>query len=333
MSNFTDLKYINVLSSRLLKFRQTGASLWTFRCPLCGDSHKNPNKTRGYIYQRAGEYHFKCQNCGKAYPFFKFLQMVDSELYSEYQMEKFFRPTEAKEEQAIIPKPVFYDSKLFEALPSIASLDDFVQYKRYVLDRLIPEAYWSRMFICDNFKAFTNKVLPGKFRDTSMDETRLLIPFYDEKKKVIAFTGRSFNPKSQLRYININLDESRPKIFGLDRWKKDQPTPVVEGPIDSMFLSNCIASAGGDLVSVIKEYDKSKFTIVYDNEPFSKTTKEKIKKAIENGYKVCIWPNNIKFKDINLMVLKGMKVLDIEKIIRDNTFSGLEAQIKLTFWK
>ena len=108
---------------------------------------------------------------------------------------------------------------------------------------------------------------------------------------------------------------------------------VVEGPIDSLFLNNCIASAGGDLISAIRDYDKSNFIIVYDNEPKSKTTREKIKKTIEAGYRVCIWPNNLKFKDINKMVQEGMKVVDIERIIRENTFSGLEAQIKLTFWR
>ena len=201
------------------------------------------------------------------------------------------------------------------------------------MSRQIPKEHWDRMFICPQFKAFTNKIIPGKFENEKMDETRLLIPFYDERKKIIAYTGRSFKPKTQMRYINIVLDETRPKIYGLDRWDKNKETLVVEGPIDSLFLNNCIASAGGDLISAIRDYDKSNFIIVYDNEPKSKTTREKIKKTIEAGYRVCIWPNNLKFKDINKMVQEGMKVVDIERIIRENTFSGLEAQIKLTFWR
>jgi len=45
---------------------------------------------------------------------------------------------------------------------------------------------------------------------------------------------------------------------------------------------------------------------------------------------VVIWPKGLKEKDINDMVLAG---LDPSAIIKSNTFSGLEAKIKLTDWK
>ena len=34
------------------------------------------------------------------------------------------------------------------------------------------------------------------------------------------------------------------KIFGLNRIDKSKPIYVVEGPIDSLFLDNCVAVAG-----------------------------------------------------------------------------------------
>ena len=329
--NFVDGKYISLLSGSLLKFKQKN-NVYNFRCPICGDSKKNKAKSRGYIYEKNGCYHFKCQNCGVALPFPKFLKEVNPALYEDYQMETFFKK---KEDTLVVPetkKPSHYNVEVFSELISIANLEETSPYKSYVVGRLIPEKFYDKLFVTEEFKHFTNKLIPGKFVET-MDEPRLVIPFFDENKQVIAYAGRSFKKFTQLRYINITLNENKPKLFGIDRWNKNEETVVVEGPLDSLFLNNCIASAGGDLTSVIRDYDKSKFIICYDNEPNSKTTRDKILKVIRQGYRVVIWPNNIKFKDINKMVLEGMKPLDIERIIRENTYSGLESELKFSFWR
>ena len=45
---------------------------------------------------------------------------------------------------------------------------------------------------------------------------------------------------------------------------------------------------------------------------------------------VCLWPSNIKEKDINEMVLAG---LNPEEIIMENSYYGLEAVLKIKDWK
>ena len=110
-------------------------------------------------------------------------------------------------------------------------------------------------------------------------------------------------------------------------------TPVLEGPIDSMFVPNSIATAGGDLVSSVRTLDKSKLVIVYDNEKYSKETIKKMQKAIMNGYKICIWPDNFEHKDINDAVIAGLSSEFIEHIIKTNTFQDLKAQLRLNQWK
>ena len=42
MCAYIDVKYINMCSSLLEKFKQKTSSLWNFRCPYCGDSKKYP---------------------------------------------------------------------------------------------------------------------------------------------------------------------------------------------------------------------------------------------------------------------------------------------------
>ena len=331
MSDYIDLNYINNLSSRLLKFKRVSNTAYSFRCPLCGDSQKNKNKARGYIYEHGGYYSFKCHNCGESMTFPKFLETIDPGLYAEYRMDK-YRNNHDEDRVEIVHAAPIYDTKIFETLVSVKDQENCL-YRQYVLDRKIPIEHLDKLFYTHEFKKFVNCIIPGKF-DESMDEPRLVIPFFDEHKKLIAFTGRSYKAKSKLRYIKITLKgEEQKTIYGLDRWDKNKETFVVEGPLDSLFLTNCIATAGGDLMSAIRDYDKEKFVIVYDNEPWSKTTRDKINKSIDHGYKVCIWPNNVKEKDINAMILAGRNSLDIENLIRYNSFLGLKAQIKLTFWK
>jgi len=39
-STYIDVKYINLCSSVLERFKQKTTNLWNFRCPICGDSKR-----------------------------------------------------------------------------------------------------------------------------------------------------------------------------------------------------------------------------------------------------------------------------------------------------
>ena len=62
-------------------------------------------------------------------------------------------------------------------------------------------------------------------------------------------SARLFDPDG-LRYITIMFEEV-PKIFGLDTVNFQEKYYVVEGALDSMFLSNAVAMAGADGLSLI----------------------------------------------------------------------------------
>ena len=87
--DFIDVKYINLISIRLDKFKLIKSNLYNFRCPICGDSQKNKNKTRGYLYSVKNNTNFKCHNCGISVSFNNFLKKVDSNLHKQYTLEKF----------------------------------------------------------------------------------------------------------------------------------------------------------------------------------------------------------------------------------------------------
>ena len=94
-----------------------------------------------------------------------------------------------------------------------------------------------------------------------------------------------------------------------------------------MFLNNSLAVAGSDFVDL----PPCEATIIMDNEPRSKEIVNKMEQLIEKNYELVIWPDSITQKDINDTVLAGRQ--DIQTIIDNNTFSGLEARTKLSAWK
>ena len=84
-----DSKFIGLLSSRLEKFKRVKSNLYNFRCPICGDSKKNKNKTRGYLYSVKANTNFKCHNCGSSMSLNNLLKKLDPTLHKQYTLEKF----------------------------------------------------------------------------------------------------------------------------------------------------------------------------------------------------------------------------------------------------
>lgn len=331
-------KYIGLASSRLDKFKRKSSNLYNFRCPLCGDSEAHRNKARAYIYEKQSKPRFHCHNCNATMSVPNFIKSLDQSLYSEYVMEK-LRDEKAPEQvdlEAFVRKmkpPVFRVSSPLKNLKKVSQLTPNDPVKQFVAARQIPNPYHAKLFSCPNFKHYVNSLVPDKFDEESLkrDERRLLIPFIDSKGNMHAFQGRALGP-SKVKYITIVLDETTPKVYGLDTVNLDKKTYVVEGPIDSMFLSNSIATAGGDLVSALTGFDKKNLVIVYDNEPRSKETIKKLDKAILQGYNVCIFPENLVHKDINEMALAGLTSDFIKYIIDQNTHRDLSAMLALKKW-
>ena len=78
-----------MLSNQLHMFKHKGPELWNFRCPYCNDSTKSKSKTRGYIYNKNGRYVFYCHNCNSSRSLEQFLREQNSELYRDFNNERF----------------------------------------------------------------------------------------------------------------------------------------------------------------------------------------------------------------------------------------------------
>jgi len=332
MVDYVDLHYANMLSSRLERFkvRSTAPYKINFRCPVCGDSQKSKAKARGWLLEKDNTFHYFCHNCGTSQSFSYFLKSVDGLAYNDYVAEKYINKT--KEEKPTLEKTKFETPKFKEnplkTLKKISQLDPSHALKKYIEQRKIPTNQHYRLYYAPKFKTWVNSLVPNKFESTEKDEPRLVMPFIDKDGKVFGVSARGFNPNG-VRYITIMFDE-RPKIFGLDKVDTTKKYFVVEGAIDSMFLSNAIAMAGADgNMSGLENLENA--IIVFDNEPRNKEIHKRMERVIRLGHTICIWPANAPGKDINEMILNG--AVSVEEIILKNSYKGLEANLKLMSWR
>lgn len=332
--SWLETKYIGVLSVRLRNFKRKSGTLYNFSCPICGDSSKDQRKARAYIYEKKGKLLFHCHNgCGtRTIP--KFLKEVDEFIYNDFMLEKVMDDGGKKPDPVThYNKPKYIGDTELKRLRKISQLKQGHYAKDYVQSRLIPNKYHSKIFFAPKFMGWANSVVPGKFNEKALkhDGPALVIPFVNKDGRMHALQARYF--QGDLRYITIVLDESVPKLYGLDEYDKGNRSYTLEGPIDTMFLPNAVATAGGVEISTLKHLNLENNIIVFDNEPRSKETVSKIDKCIRHRLKVCIWPDGLHFKDVNDMVKGGFTPDQVREIIDRNTFSGLEAELRLNSWK
>ena len=332
---YVEIKYLNLLSTQLSKFKQKKPYLWNFRCPYCGDSQRNKNKARGFVFQLKGKLLYKCHNCQISVPVEKLIQDVNPELYKEYRMEKFTSPK--KQDMRKFNKRVstfgermndfqfeVLKRDILHDLTPLDNLNNSHPAKEYILNRKLPT---EALYYTEKFMEWTNSVKPDTFQEITQDEGRIIIPFKDKEGNVFGFQGRSLS-SSGLRYITVLLQEGQPKIFGLNSIDYDKTIYITEGPFDSLLLENAVAMAGADAAT--GGLVGSDIVFVYDNEPRNVQITTRILKHISDGESVVIWPSAIKEKDINDMYLAGHNV---QEVVSSCSYHGLTATLKFNDWR
>ena len=335
MSLYLDQKYLSLISNRLPLFAKKKDNLYNCRCILCGDSVKKVRKARGYFFPHKNSLMYKCHNCDASMFFSTFLKSMDESLYQQYSFENYAegKPlTAVAKEEIKFEQPVFKtkeETLLDKILDRLDTLPDDNEAVKFCLDRKIPREKFNRLYFIDNVKKVVQ--LNESYKELiKTEEPRLILPFFDDLGQLSGITCRALRGEA-LRYITVKVKEQTPLIFGVNEIDSSKPVYVVEGPIDSLFLDNAIAVASSALgkVKQLKTSDVE-YVMVFDNQPRNKELCAIMNKAISSDYKIVIWPQTIQEKDINDMVLANRNV---SKIIKENTFQGLEAKMKFIGWK
>jgi len=335
---YIDTKYAGYLGSRLRNFKQKNTYTWNYSCPVCGDSSKNKLKARGYIYRSKADLFCKCHNCGHSTNIGNLIKYVDPILYDEYVLERYkagaSKYTDHKDVTTIVPetKTVLLEDDILSPLKRLDLLDESHPAVQYVSSRQIPKESWNLLYFASKFKKFVNSVTP-KFQEPIVDEhPRMIIPMFTPAGKCFAFQGRAYGDEEP-KYYTIKVDETQEKIFGLDRVNYSKRIYIVEGPIDSLFLPNCLAVSGASFDTPTVRQLLANATIVMDNEPRNKDIVKQMGKYIEAGYSVCMYPDSVTEKDINDMILSGRSKQEILELINTNTFTGIEATLRYSTWR
>lgn len=328
-----DYKYIQLISSHLRNFRRKKDSLYNFSCPVCGDSQKNKHKARAYFIQKANQFYFHCHNCQLSLTLLNLLKRVSPALADQYQLERYRNGrNKPKAETKSAEKTVELPKLMSRNLICITQLPEDHYARQYVKSRKIPSEQLNRLYFTEDFGKLCNELFPNRYN--LKKEPRLVLPFFERDGKVMGLQGRSFTNKSKLRYLTVRANDEVTLIYGIEKLDLSQRVYIVEGPIDSLFISNSVAAATSDLERVYNYYKFHDSVLVFDNEPRNREVMNIMGKAIEHGRTVCIWPETIAEKDINdIIKINGVSPEYLLKLINENVYTGLKAKLKFSHWR
>ena len=336
MSLYIDKKFVALVAPKLDRFATKSEFLWNFRCPICGDSQKNKLKARGYLYRRKSDISFTCHNCHAGMSFGNFLKRLDPSLYTEYNLERW-----KNENSGNAPKPEFAELRVKPTfttnkkitIPSIDSLSPKHEAREYLNKRKIPPKLFSELYYAENFKDFVLDMIPD-YEKKLFEEKRIVIPFYDSAGILLGFQGRDFSVASKVKYITIKMAEECHKVYGLNKIDLSKKVYVFEGPFDSMFINNAIATMDATLYNVTFVLGNDvDYVFCYDNQPRNPDVCRVMSRTIDLGKKIFIWPKYIEGKDVNDVIMTGTTPSELQVIIDSNTFDGMRAKLEFEQWK
>lgn len=279
-----------------------------FRCPFCNDW-----KRRAYILKNnpkdKNRWVFTCFNgdCvgNNSMKATTLLKEKFPGLYDEYRKELFVTNRQNKvvlEHQTFIEELVQKPIDEKKDTKGFISIVDgkgklFDKAKEYCKYRLIPEDVWSKWFVS----------IDGRFQG------RLIIPFFDNDNKIYYYQGRSLSNQDP-KYLSRRIGERQ--IYNIYNIDKSHPVMITEGPIDSIFLDNAIATIGiKHSENIRKELEQLQQYYIFDNDVAGNKIANKY---LENGKYVFNW---FKFlKDNNLNNIKDI-----------NDYSMISGKTKILF--
>jgi hypothetical protein len=171
----------------------------------------------------------------------------------------------------------------------------------------------------------------------------LILPFYNEIGEIIFYQSRGLLRKdlfSKPKYLSkVNAERSLYGVQNID--SSLEHIFIFEGPIDSYFCKNGLATCGitensnrmftslqKDQLNKLNLYEK---IYVLDNQWLDKAALNKSIILSQNNEKVFIWPKELKkYKDFNEICVKLNRDIIKPEFILKNTYSGLKAKILLT---
>ena len=321
---------------------------WNFACPCCGDSSTDIRKKRGNLFLDSLSYH--CYNCGEHMGINSFLNRFDESLSNEDKIpvhelqqnsKKFERRTSSQQSSmsmSILERVAIPKSILFKSLGVVTPYkNEFAS--DYLKSRMIDIKLWKYFAYKPNTKELyilnitpSDRVIGYQIRQLDPNSkkaryiTKSLTKMYDDIfKRDISGIVEKLLLKEELgeKYINeedgienivFNLDKLS-GMFNIMNINLSQTITVMEGPIDSLAISNSIALQGASkkLNGFFDEVENVRY--IFDNDMTGKAMSITKLKDHKN---VFLWTmylkkihSDIQIKDINDLQKNNMLNLEL----------------------
>ncbi|MDX1532749.1 MAG: hypothetical protein R3230_00925 [Nitrosopumilaceae archaeon] len=255
------------------------------------------------------------------------------DLYDEYKKETLLSSfkKETKKQNTLLPdsttKPEFTGLSTLKNTVRCDKLDPNHPALKYLYSRKFNTNEIRRLLYTDDFKSVASQINEESSKKLLDNEPRIIIPFYDTESKIKLIQGRALK-ESKMKYITIKQHDDVDKIYGEENIDPSKIKYVVEGPLDSLFVNNCIATCDANLIRSDAD------VLIFDNQPRNKEVVSLMQQAINEGRSLVIWPNSPDSKqDINDMIKSGISKELLMQVIKQCTFSGIVAQLKFNQWK
>lgn len=348
MEYYVQLYYLRKIQGRLPHFKDKGHDVYNCRCVVCGDSHKDTTKARGYFFKKDNTLFYKCHNCGASMSFIAFLKEQFPADYQEMIYEEFSSSSYKKKELPKIKRQVRKPALQHQqaqvkplSLPfkTMAQMSESNPERQYLVKRGLSHAL-KLLYYIPNAKEYSKTIPRYQEKPCFLEDAAIGIPHWDKVKTALNFMQLRFINQPKIRYMTLQVteDENIHKIFGLERAviSEDKVLSVTEGAFDSLFVKNCIAISGITDWHSLKEYQplvKSVRFIIDNDFTKNKQVRKNLVQIINSGFEVVITPKSyIRYKDVNDLYLSGkfQSGGKLNDFLDENTFKGQEAILKLS---
>lgn len=306
-------------------------------CPICKEGNSWGKKKRFYyIPEKELAY---CHNCGYSKKVLTFITEVTNKSLHEIINEV----KEFDIEILPIEEPKEVKKVIDKSLPEdCINLSDISQIEYYKDNAVVKTA----LQLIKDRKLDKGINKPKTFYVSLKDvvhKNRLILPFYDENDDIIFYQSRGLTKKDLFerpKYLSkVGAERS---LYGMQNINSNLDNVFIfEGPIDSYFVENGLATCGitersdkmftslqKEQINKLNLYEK---VYVLDNQYCDKAALSKSIILADNNEKVFIWPKELKrFKDFNDICVAGNKDKIRPEFILKNTHSGLKAKLLLT---
>jgi hypothetical protein len=369
MSDALDINYIkNTISTILskvhthptkLKINDRKHDRLSFACPICGDSHKDPNQKRGHLFYN--NLYYKCYNENCHSTFTKLCKDFDVRIDPSKKMELIkyidlnFQRIKKNDDDWIIgnlTKLINFDDlqEWFNCgkgpLKGFKPVEFGSTVYMYLLNRGIPKDFISELFYegiktngkwSEPFVVFINKI---NDKVIGMQE-RNLRNGYERKFKIWTFKDLYENVyDDEMDLIESISYNKLSYLFNILNINFEKQITIFEGYIDSIFIPNSIGAVGINTDYSFLTNNDLDIRFLFDNDNIGK---RKSAEYLKKGFNVFLWEKlindlakkdidphafkkrfNSTIKDLNkLMQVFNIHYTELDKYFSDNVFDML----------